>query len=286
MSQHLFRRLALPTVAAAALPMALALGVPASAAPAAGHGPAPAASVPAAAGHTTTFRPTVKNPTTATAAQMAAGRAKTKGAAPAPSAGAFAADSSVGGTISRGEVLARAQSWVNQSVPCSQTAYWTDSNGKYRQDCSGLVSMAWHLPSSSANNYGETTWTLPNFATRLGSYDELKPGDMLDNVDAHVVLFKSWTDSSHTVANIIEEAHPGTNARNATYTRSYLTSGNYKAYRYDNIVDDVAVRPTTAGVYRSEGSMFYVSDANGGLAGYAGFGAAGDVPLTGDWNGD
>ncbi|MFJ5552389.1 transglycosylase family protein [Streptomyces sp. NPDC093225] len=48
----------------------------------------------------------------------------------------------------------------------------------------------------------------------------------------------------------------------------------------------VNTAPSTAGVYRSEGSMFYVSDANGGLAGYAGFGAAGDVPLTGDWNGD
>ncbi|MFJ6722310.1 hypothetical protein [Streptomyces sp. NPDC091259] len=286
MPQHILRRLALPATAAAALPMALALGVPAFAAPVTADGPAHSLQAPAAAGHTTAFTPTVKNPSTATASEMAAAAAKSKGAATAPRADMLAAASSVGGSITRGEVLARAQSWVSQGVPYSQTAYWTDANGKYRQDCSGLVSMAWHLQSSSANNFGETTWTLPNFATQLGSYDDLKPGDMLDNVSSHVVLFKSWTDGSHTTANIIEEAHPGTTARNSTYSRSTLTAGNYKPYRYDNITDDVAIRPSTAGVYRSAGSTFYISNTSGGLGGYAGFGTEGDTPLTGDWNGD
>ncbi|MFD3760796.1 S1 family peptidase [Streptomyces sp. NPDC058622] len=42
----------------------------------------------------------------------------------------------------------------------------------------------------------------------------------------------------------------------------------------------------TVGVYRPNNSMFYVADRNGNLAGWAGFGAQGDLPLTGDWNRD
>ncbi|THA48328.1 transglycosylase family protein [Streptomyces sp. A1136] len=47
-----------------------------------------------------------------------------------------------------------------------------------------------------------------------------------------------------------------------------------------------AKTPSTAGVYRSAGSTFYISNTSGGLGGYAGFGTEGDTPLTGDWNGD
>ncbi|MFE5861660.1 hypothetical protein ACFQ77_14045, partial [Streptomyces virginiae] len=252
MSNRTLRRLLLPT--AAALPMALALGAQVSAAPLAPETmSSAAASDPAATGYATPFTPSVANPATATAAELAAAAANKPGAPQSPQADLSAEASSAGGPISRSEVIARAQSWVSQGVPYSQTSYWADANGKYRQDCSGLVSMAWHLRSSGANNFGETTWTLPNFATKLGSYDDLKPGDMLDNVDSHVVLFKSWTDSSHTVANIIEEARPGTNARNSTYSRSQLVSGNYKGYRYDHITEDV----TTGG----------------------------DVPVAGNWDG-
>jgi hypothetical protein len=43
------------------------------------------------------------------------------------------------GKITRAEVIARAQDWVNRKIPYSQTAT-TDG---YRQDCSGMVSMAW-----------------------------------------------------------------------------------------------------------------------------------------------
>ncbi|MER7828268.1 transglycosylase family protein [Streptomyces sp. NPDC096097] len=43
---------------------------------------------------------------------------------------------------------------------------------------------------------------------------------------------------------------------------------------------------STAGVYRPSTQVFSVSDADGKLAGYAGFGVEGDAPLTGDWNKD
>ncbi|MEV6979252.1 hypothetical protein [Kitasatospora sp. NPDC093806] len=233
-------------------------------------------------GHSTDFTPTVENPTTATAEELSAAATGGKGSAlPQAQDQSLAASSAAGGRITRNEVLARARSWVDQGVPYSQTAYWTDANGKYRQDCSGFVSMAWHLPSSGGNNYGETTWTLPTFATKLGSYDDLRPGDMIDNISSHVVLFTGWADSGHTVANIMEEARPGTNARASTYTRSYLSSGGYQPYRFNNIVD---AQPTGIGVYRPGDQMFYEADRSGGVLGYNRFGVAKDVPLMGHWN--
>lgn len=141
--------------------------------------------------------------------------------------------SATNGDIARSEMLARAQQWVAEGVPYSQSAFWTDSNGTYRQDCSGFVSMAWHLGSS------RTTYTLPDVATKLSSLDVLQPGDMIDTNSTmeHVVLFKAWTDSSHTTAIVLEEAHPGTNARQAQYARSYLTANGFTPYRYDHALD-------------------------------------------------
>ncbi|MEV7521417.1 transglycosylase family protein [Streptomyces sp. NPDC091371] len=43
---------------------------------------------------------------------------------------------------------------------------------------------------------------------------------------------------------------------------------------------------STAGVYRPSDQTFSVSDGSGNYAGSVTFGAQGDVPLTGDWNGD
>ncbi|MFD4907564.1 NlpC/P60 family protein [Kitasatospora purpeofusca] len=145
--------------------------------------------------------------------------------------------SSTDGQISRAEVLARAQSWVDEGVWYSQQVYYTDSNGTYRTDCSGFVSMAWHLGVS------RTTWTLPGVSTPI-SLDSLQPGDALNRLnpytgeyDAHVVVFAGWTDSAHTSASVYEEARPGTQARRIAYSRSYLTSQNFKAFRYNRIID-------------------------------------------------
>ena len=56
--------------------------------------------------------------------------------------------SDLGGTISRSEVLKRAQRWVDLDGPYSQDqgdAYGDGDGHSYRPDCSGYVSMAWHL---------------------------------------------------------------------------------------------------------------------------------------------
>lgn len=215
----------------AATTVVLAIAPPAGAA-ALTTGSAVARAIAAPRGHSTPFTPTVTDPTTASAAALAVvavDRAPHDSAAPR--------DSSEGEQISRDEVLARAQSWVDEGVPYSAGDYWTDDNGTYRQDCSGFVSMAWHLPSSSDNNYGETTRTLPDVATELDGYDQLQPGDMIDNESQHVVLFQGWADSDRTSLTVMELAHSGTDARTLTYHLSYFSDGGYTPYRYDDVTD-------------------------------------------------
>src|SRR5690349_1908662 len=99
--------------------------------------------------------------------------------------------STAGGEITRSEALQRAQTWVDERVPYSQTTYWTDQNGTYREDCSGYVSMAWHLTSSLV------TQTLPSVSYKLGDFSQLKPADILDYTDHHTILFSAWTNRSN-----------------------------------------------------------------------------------------
>ncbi|MFG3227341.1 hypothetical protein ACGF07_21480 [Kitasatospora sp. NPDC048194] len=193
--------------------------------------------------------------------------------------------SSVGGDISRSEIIARAQSWIDEQVPYSQASYKTDSNGTYRQDCSGLVSMAWHI-DVSGTNYGFTTGTLPRYATQLGSLDDLRPGDAIDNISQHVVLFTGWADAGHTRANIIEESRPGTLAHATTYARSYLVSGGYYPYRYNHTVEN---NPGTPPAPTQKVMTWYLSDSAGSSVATRapfGFGNTPMVPLAGDFDGD
>ncbi|MBD0741837.1 VCBS repeat-containing protein [Streptomyces sp. CBMA152] len=172
-------------------------------------------------------------------------------AGPGAATASAAGTSSVGGSITTAEVLSRAQYWVDHDVPYSQSSYTGDPQGRsYRQDCSGFVSLAWHLPTSL------TTWSLPDVAAPLGNLDQLQPGDMLDNIDSHVVLFVSWADSGHTTANIMEEAHTGTNARKATYSRSYINNNGFKPYRYNKIVEGTPTPPKDAGMSNLAGGDF------------------------------
>ncbi|WP_170153751.1 FG-GAP-like repeat-containing protein [Actinoplanes italicus] len=104
------------------------------------------------------------------------------------------AASSVGGPITRAEIMRRAQGWVdNQPGPYSQKAFaWDPTHTrKYRRDCSGYVGMAWHL------NADPSTRTLHNYSNQISKSD-LQPGDILNIAAKHVVLFKSWkTDRRH-----------------------------------------------------------------------------------------
>ncbi|MEV6952539.1 hypothetical protein [Streptomyces sp. NPDC051183] len=114
--------------------------------------------------------------------------AATLGAAPAASA------SEPGGMIGRGEAMDRAWSWIAERVPYSQSGCHNNQFGCYRPDCSGFVSMAWHLNSSL------TTWDLWNVTDEIPASD-LQPGDALlrdSGGTDHVALFLRWADDAHT----------------------------------------------------------------------------------------
>jgi len=146
---------------------------------------------------------------------------------------AHADTTTTGGSITRDEVIARAQSWVNEGVPYNQGAYYSDSNGSYREDCSGYVSMAWNLSDSLV------TQTLPSVATQIPA-SELQPGDALDYTAEHVILFAGWIDQSAGTFNYYAENNPSelTNLYQGSLDASSLDgwpTSDYTPLRYNNI---------------------------------------------------
>lgn len=150
--------------------------------------------------------------------------------------------SAMGEKITREEVVKRAKSWRHayhgHNVPYSMRDYFPGPGGKkYRTDCSGFVSMAWHLPSSL------TTTTLHAVAHRIDK-SQLKRGDILLNSNgagpaSHVIMFLGWANEKHTRYKGIEQrGHDGT-VLTPSITYSYFHGSTaYIPYRYDKIQDN------------------------------------------------
>lgn len=106
--------------------------------------------------------------------------------------------SSIDGPITRHQIMVRLQFWVDRHYVYNTNKSDEDAAGTlYRDDCSGLVSMAWHLGHS---------WTTAQFVDTSGRWpwgalagvDQLQPGDALvrhDNSVQHIKLFHSWVDA-------------------------------------------------------------------------------------------
>lgn len=152
--------------------------------------------------------------------------------APLVHSGTAHAANARGKKISRREVTSRAQNWYRRNIQYSQSSYASDPDGShsYRQDCSGFVSMAWHLGTSA------TTVTLPNYSHKI-SKSNLKRGDILDDPGNHTVLFHKWANSAHTKFTYYSESNPSSDM---THRTVYLSSySGYSAYRYDKIFNSV-----------------------------------------------
>jgi hypothetical protein len=65
-------------------------------------------------------------------------------------------------------------------------------------DCSGFVSRCLDLPQK------QTSLSMALLCYELESYDELLPGDILNKLDGHVVLFKEFTDASRKTVRYYE----------------------------------------------------------------------------------
>ncbi|MFB6807079.1 hypothetical protein ACFCWL_10165, partial [Streptomyces sp. NPDC056387] len=176
-------------------------------------------------------------------------------------AAATVSSSAVGGSITRSEVIERAKYWLGKGLTYNQGGSYPDSDGKYyRTDCSGYVSMAWHL-TSSLNTVGIGD----SADTREIPRSELKAGDVLNSYYDHVILFDKWDDAAHTKFSYYSfGSTPVKHVTGMSINASTIDghpNGDYKALRYGKIVDDT--QPTTAGVYRPGESVFYISNTSG-----------------------
>ncbi|WP_405151881.1 hypothetical protein OG589_22125 [Sphaerisporangium sp. NBC_01403] len=204
------------------------------------------------------------------------------------------AASSVDGTITASEVIARAWDWVNRrpyiKYDASGNTSAPDVSGRnYRPDCSGAVSMAWHLGTSL------TTATLPGRAPNVissspSSSTDLRPGDLLNVNNGnghHAVLFDHWEpDHVHfsvfTFGGGADGNSPPTHETGRTFSGTVGGHpGNvYTAYRYDKVVQDGG----DLGVLE-----YYLSDSQGSSVATRPviyYGNSPQIPIVGDWNGD
>ncbi len=156
------------------------------------------------------------------------------------------ADSSIGGPITRSEVISRARYWLTLNLTYDQSgsAWDVDHSRQYRTDCSGMIDMAWHLGADP------NTDALPGYAKPI-SGSELQPGDLLDYISGpfdehHAVLFEAW-ESDHVHFSYLSFGHtPMTEYTHATLSDGDNGSGllaghpvaDYQPYEYTNIVDD------------------------------------------------
>jgi hypothetical protein len=148
--------------------------------------------------------------------------------------------SSLGGPISRDEVLARAQNWVNWGVMYSQdqSSPYQDGDGhSYRRDCSGYVSMAWHLAKKSDGwDFNTGDFGATGSKTVLGSYNDLEAGDALDGVSyGHIVLFDRWVDSAKSEMWIYQESDYGIPAEHVQRGVSWYHDNGFEPIRYIHI---------------------------------------------------
>src|SRR5262249_21313128 len=119
-----------------------------------------------------------------------------------------------------------------------------DSDGRpYRTDCSGLVSMAWHLSSSlDTDDFG--TWP----GKTVVSMSDLRPGDGLLK-DGHIELFAYWQDPSDLTKGAYVYSlngrvdndwakGPTLNQHDQQGFNEYSEMVTYTPIRYNNIVED------------------------------------------------
>ena len=103
-------------------------------------------------------------------------------------------------------------------------------------DCSGLISRAWRLKRP------HSTRDLPNICTKLESWDELQPGDVLNLFNGHVVMFAGWKDRGQYMYGYEAGPYSGWRVSESVLRISYLKNQGYVPLRYRNIRKDGELR--------------------------------------------
>jgi hypothetical protein len=132
----------------------------------------------------------------------------------------------------RQEAITRGFTWFDDKVPYNQKAF---HNG-YRTDCSGFVSMSWSLATP-----GETTASFGSSSKypKLGSYEELVPGDAVNAAGHHVVMFLGWDDSAKSNLCVIEQECTKCGMQFHTRSRASM-EGQYRPMRAPQFVNDTS----------------------------------------------
>ena len=125
--------------------------------------------------------------------------------------------------ITRDQIMQRAQVWVDEKVPYSQTA---TTNG-YRNDCSGYVSYCW---ASSTSGGGHVTSNMQEICTKVSKTD-MKKGDAILKPSTHVLLFGGWIDSDAFYE--YAEHQTGDVCRKSTGSYNYFATNGYFPCRYN-----------------------------------------------------
>lgn len=97
-------------------------------------------------------------------------------------------------------------------------------------DCSGFISRCWKLPRKYS------TSTLFSLCTKLPSPADLKPGDVMNSPEGHVLLFVKWSDETKTRA-LFYEAAPFSKTLASEHGIAELQAAGAQPMRYRSIID-------------------------------------------------
>ena len=148
--------------------------------------------------------------------------------------------SRLGSPMRRSEIIERAESWLQPSVPYSPTKFHHNEFGIYRTDCSGYVSMAWGLPDVPPTRRGGLdTLGLATVSESI-ERDELRAGDVLLRTEGsrlirHVAVFHEWADDDRTAYWGFEQSG-GTGTVHRLITYPYGGQEHYLPRRYLNVI--------------------------------------------------
>jgi hypothetical protein len=99
-------------------------------------------------------------------------------------------------------------------------------------DCSGFVSRCWKLPRSYS------TRELTGLCDPVTDLAQLKPGDIFNTHNSHVVLFAGWLDDEHKELTFFEAgSNPQWKVQLQRAPLGFLLDKGYTAWRYRGVVD-------------------------------------------------
>lgn len=99
-------------------------------------------------------------------------------------------------------------------------------------DCSGLISRCWKLPRSYS------TRELTALCDPVTDWSQLRPGDIFNRHNAHVLLFAGWEGPGHDRLSAYETGAPPTwKVLLNTMPLKFLLDQGYTAWRYRRMVD-------------------------------------------------